>query len=191
MTVEELEAKDTERRNVLVGIRIDSHSRELLSWAIVKVAEPGDRVVAVHVCASSGHALRDKPLLDSYLEVYDGLCSMKKVGLSGLIAKGISVRRTLVREAKNYSAVGVIVGISSQGALRVWASTARYCAKRLRPTTDILAIYNGKIVFRRCKNNHLPGLGGDPKPNINEKISFRETQSEFGNSEAYTEISSI
>ncbi|KAJ6346195.1 hypothetical protein OIU78_008765 [Salix suchowensis] len=169
MTVEELEAKATERRNV--------------------VAEPGDRVVAVHVCASSGHALRDK--LDSYLEVYDGLCSMKKVGLSGLIAKGISVRRTLVREAKNYSAVGVIVGISSQGALRVWASTARYCAKRLRPTTDILAIYNGKIVFRRCKNNHLPGLGGDPKPNINEKISFRETQSEFGDSEAYTEISSF
>ncbi|KAJ6716951.1 hypothetical protein OIU74_009468 [Salix koriyanagi] len=189
MTVEELEAKDTERRNVLVGIRIDSHSRELLSWAIVKVAEPGDRVVAVHVCASSGHALRDK--LDSYLEVYDGLCSMKKVGLSGLIAKGISVRRTLVREAKNYSAVGVIVGISSQGALRVWASTARYCAKRLRPTTDILAIYNGKIVFRRCKNNHLPGLGGDPKPNINEKISFRETQSEFGDSEACTEVSSF
>ncbi|KAJ6671539.1 hypothetical protein OIU85_015297 [Salix viminalis] len=92
---------------------------------------------------------------------------MKKVGLSGLIAKGISVRRTLVREAKNYSAVGVIVGISSQGALRVWASTAR------------------------CKNNHLPGLGGDPKPNINEKISFRETQSEFGDSEAFTEISSF
>jgi len=23
--------------------------------------------------------VRDKPLLDSYLEVYDGLCSMKKV----------------------------------------------------------------------------------------------------------------
>ena len=57
MTVEELEAKATERRKVLVGIRIDSHSRELLSWAIVKVAEPGDCVVAVHVCASSGNAL--------------------------------------------------------------------------------------------------------------------------------------
>ncbi|XP_061958203.1 protein kinase STUNTED-like isoform X1 [Populus nigra] len=193
MTVEELEAKATERRNVLVGIRIDSHSRELLSWAIAKVAEPGDCVVAVHVCGSSGHALRDKPLLDSYLEVYDGLCSMKKVGLSGQIAKGISVRRTLVREAKNYAAVAVIVGISSQAALRVWASTAKYCAKRLRPTTDIMAIHNGKIVFRRCNNNQLPGLGGDPKPsfNINENLSFREIQSEFGDSEAYTEISSF
>ncbi|KAJ6906395.1 receptor-like protein kinase [Populus alba x Populus x berolinensis] len=193
MTVEELEAKATERRNVLVGIRIDSHSRELLSWAIAKVAEPGDCVVAVHVCGSSGHALRDKLLLDSYLEVYDGLCSLKKVGLSGQIAKGISVRRTLVREARNYAAVAVIVGISSQAALRVWASTAKYCAKRLRPTTDIMAIHNGKFVFRRCNNNQLPGLGGDPKPsfNINENLSFREIQSEFGDSEAYTEISSF
>lgn len=44
------------KRNVLVGIRIDSQSRELLSWAIVKVAEPGDCVVAVYVCRSSGNA---------------------------------------------------------------------------------------------------------------------------------------
>lgn len=193
MTVEE-EAKAIEKRNVLVGIRIDNQSRELLSWAIVKVAEPGDCVIAVHVCGSSGHALREKPLLDSYLEVYDGLCSMKKVGLTGHIAKGISVRRTLVREAKNHASVAIVVGISSQGALRGWASTARYCAKRLRPTTDVLAIYNGKIVFRRCNNNQLPGLGGDPKPSfkINENFStFRVTQSEFGDSEADTEISSF
>lgn len=38
-----------EKRFVLVGIRIDSHSRQLLNWAIVKVAEPGDCVIAVHV----------------------------------------------------------------------------------------------------------------------------------------------
>jgi hypothetical protein len=56
MTVEE-EAKAIEKRNVLVGIRIDNQSRELLSWAIVKVAEPGDCVIAVHVCGSSGNAL--------------------------------------------------------------------------------------------------------------------------------------
>nr|XP_034927463.1 probable serine/threonine-protein kinase PBL21 isoform X2 [Populus alba] len=56
-----------------------------------------------------------------------------------------------------------------------------------------MAIHNGKFVFRRCNNNQLPGLGGDPKPsfNINENLSFREIQSEFGDSEAYTEISSF
>ncbi|XP_011046242.1 PREDICTED: receptor-like cytosolic serine/threonine-protein kinase RBK1 isoform X2 [Populus euphratica] len=56
-----------------------------------------------------------------------------------------------------------------------------------------MAIHNGKFVFRRCNNNQLPGLGGDPKPsfNINENSSFREIQSEFGDSEAYTEVSSF
>lgn len=41
------------KKNVLVGIRIDSESRDLLSWALVKVAEPGDCVVAVHVSRTS------------------------------------------------------------------------------------------------------------------------------------------
>lgn len=56
MTVEE-EQKAVAKKNVLVGIQMDSHSRELLSWALVKVAEPGDCVVAVHVCRSSGNTL--------------------------------------------------------------------------------------------------------------------------------------
>lgn len=55
MTVEEVVKGAVGKRNVLVGIRIDSRSRELLSWALVKVAEPGDCVVAVHVCRSSGN----------------------------------------------------------------------------------------------------------------------------------------
>jgi hypothetical protein len=38
-----------ENRFVLVGIRIDSQSRQLLNWAIVKLAQPGDCVIAVHV----------------------------------------------------------------------------------------------------------------------------------------------
>ena len=59
MTVEVVEKK---KKNVLVGIRIDSHSRELLNWAIVKVAEPGDCVIAVHVSQGYGFSHR---LLDS------------------------------------------------------------------------------------------------------------------------------
>lgn len=38
------------KKCVVVGIRFDSRSRELLSWALVKVADPGDRVLALHVC---------------------------------------------------------------------------------------------------------------------------------------------
>jgi len=36
-------------RTVVVGVKLDSRSRELLTWALVKVAEPGDLVIALHV----------------------------------------------------------------------------------------------------------------------------------------------
>lgn len=36
-------------RTVLVGVKFDSQSRELLTWALVKAAQPGDRVIALHV----------------------------------------------------------------------------------------------------------------------------------------------
>ena len=36
-------------RTVLVGVKFDPRSRELLTWALVKVAQPGDLVIALHV----------------------------------------------------------------------------------------------------------------------------------------------
>lgn len=39
---------------VLVGIKIDGQSRELLGWALAKAAEAGDCVIAFHICRSSG-----------------------------------------------------------------------------------------------------------------------------------------
>lgn len=73
------------------------------------------------------------------------------------------------------------------------ASLAKYCAKKLPLTTEVLAIHNGKIVFRRCSTSNLPGCGTDPRPSIylsgtpSFKLSgtptFKDGQSEFGDSE--------
>lgn len=41
-------------RTVVVGVKLDSHSRELLTWALVKVAQPGDTVIALHVLGNNG-----------------------------------------------------------------------------------------------------------------------------------------
>ncbi|XVE93853.1 hypothetical protein REPUB_Repub01dG0230600 [Reevesia pubescens] len=181
----------TEKRNVLVGIRIDSQSRDLLSWALVKVAEPGDSVVAIHVSPNSDNALGEKLLLEGYLEVYEGLCSAKKVDLKGQIFKGNSTRKVLIREAKNYAAAALVVGIGKHTTLGGWTSTARYCARRLPTTTNVLAINNGKIIFTRFNNNQLPGLKGDPRPSLCliENPAARECQSEYGDSEVGSEIS--
>lgn len=40
---------------VVVGVKLDSQSRELLTWALVKVAQAGDRVVALHVLHNTGN----------------------------------------------------------------------------------------------------------------------------------------
>ncbi|XWS40194.1 hypothetical protein CRYUN_Cryun18bG0119800 [Craigia yunnanensis] len=183
----------TEKRNVLVGIRIDSQSRDLLSWALVKVAEPGDCVVAVHVSRSSDHALGEKLLLEGYLEVYEGLCSVKKVDLKGQIFKGNSTRKVLIREARNFAAVALVVGIGKHSALGGWTSTARYCARQLPTTTNVLAINNGKIIFRRSNNNQLPDLRSDSRPSLCliENPAARECQSECGDSDVGSEISSF
>lgn len=39
---------------VVVGVKLDSPSRELLTWALVKVAQPGDCVIALHVLGNNG-----------------------------------------------------------------------------------------------------------------------------------------
>ncbi|KAE8712896.1 Kinase protein with adenine nucleotide alpha hydrolases-like domain, putative isoform 4 [Hibiscus syriacus] len=175
------------KKNVLVGIRLDSQSRELLNWAIVKVAEPGDRVVAVHVSRCSDHSL------ESYLEAYEGLCALKKVELKGRICNGRSTREVLIQEAKNYAAVTVVVGVGKHGALGGWTAIARYCAKQLPTTTNVLAINNGKIIFTRSNNNKLPGMEGDPRPSFrpSENLGTKEWQSEYGDSDVGFEISSF
>lgn len=57
MTVEEEEdmvkASSFEGRNVLVGIRFDDQITGLLDWALFKVANPGDSVIALHICRNS------------------------------------------------------------------------------------------------------------------------------------------
>lgn len=52
--------REEKGKTVVVGVRMDAQSRELLTWALVKVAEPGDLVVAVHVLpyASSAGIVR-------------------------------------------------------------------------------------------------------------------------------------
>ncbi|KAG4988297.1 hypothetical protein JHK82_030640 [Glycine max] len=162
-----------EKRIVLVGIRIDGYSRQLLNWALVKVAEPGDCVIAVHVVKNSDYVSKNKTLIDGYLEVYDGLCGVKKVGLTGQIFTGSSIKNILVREAKKHAALALVVGGR--------AATAKYCAKRLPPTTNVLAIQDSRILFRSCTNKQLPGgLILDPRPSltiIEENLSDRIIQS--------------
>lgn len=68
---------------------------------------------------------------------------------------------------------------------RGWSSLAKYCAKNLPITTEVLAFHNGKVVFKRSATSDSSGLLRDPKPSIylSKTPTSRDGQSEFGDSE--------
>ncbi|XP_056159218.1 protein kinase STUNTED-like isoform X2 [Syzygium oleosum] len=140
---------------VVVGVKMDGESRELLTWALVKVARPGDRVIALHVleeAASIGTAsfLSLVKAFDSVIAVYEGFCHLKQVDLKLKVCRGPSVRKVLVQEANSHSSAKVIVGISkSNHTIRSPASVAKYCARNLSKSFWVFAIDNGKVIFER------------------------------------------
>ncbi|CAA0808936.1 Protein kinase protein with adenine nucleotide alpha hydrolases-like domain [Striga hermonthica] len=142
---------------VVVGVRLDARSRELLTWALVKVAHSGDRVVALHILDPS---TEDKSSLlslvknfDSLLAAYEGFCSLKQVDLELKVCKGTPARQILVREAKSCGAQSLILGTSNvHHKIRSRIAVAKYCASNLDNNISVLCVDNGKIVFRRETN---------------------------------------
>ncbi|URD98041.1 kinase family [Musa troglodytarum] len=152
-------------RCVLVGLQMDANGKELLNWAMSRVAEQGDRVMAVHVCRDSDlkntTTLSLIRQLDGYLAAYDGFCELKQVVLVGRVSRGNSIRKVMVKEAKLCDAMKVVVGVTQHCALGGSASLAKYCAKKLPPTTAVIAIQDGKIVFER--EVAKPSQGEEPR----------------------------
>lgn len=153
------------RRSVLVGVRLDQQSKELLTWALMKVAQPGDLVVALHVLHSSTEVEQSTLLslvktFDSTLAVYEGFCHLKQVDLKLKVCRGSSLRKILVREAKAYESATLILGTcKAQHMIRSPTSVAKYCARKLPHNFSVFAVDSGKIVYRReagnCKQSRL------------------------------------
>jgi hypothetical protein len=66
---------------VVVGVRspADAESRALLTWVLVNVAAPLDRVVAVHVVLASAAEAAAAVDFEAMLGVYEGFCNLKQV----------------------------------------------------------------------------------------------------------------
>lgn len=145
---------------VVVGVKFDGESRELLTWALVKVAQPGDHIIALHVLdtitESTGSLLSLVKTFDSMLSVYEGFCNLKQVDLKLKVCRGTSVKKIIVKEAKSYGEAKVIVGISkTHRTIRSSVSVAKYCARKLSKNFGVFAVENGKIVFQREATHNL------------------------------------
>ncbi|CAL9121942.1 unnamed protein product [Musa textilis] len=149
-------------KTVLVGIKMDADSRELLTWSLVKIADAGDRVFALHVLPSTPSDSSDASLgcssllslvkaFDAMLAVYEGFCNLKQVDLKMKIARGSSIRKVLVSEAIAYGASSLVVGVAknSHGIGYSSTSIAKYCARNLPRACSVFAVSNGKTLFKR------------------------------------------
>nr|GMD38229.1 probable receptor-like serine/threonine-protein kinase At5g57670 [Ipomoea batatas] len=142
---------------VVVGVKMDSRSKELLTWALVKVAQTGDRIIALHVLdpdTDKSEMLRLVKTFDSVLAAYEGFCNLKQVDLKLRVCRGAPARKILAREAKTYRATDLIVGTSgSRRAVRSPVAVAKYCARNVDKSISVLAVNNGKVAFQSEPNN--------------------------------------
>ncbi|KAJ0257548.1 Kinase with adenine nucleotide alpha hydrolases-like domain-containing protein [Hirschfeldia incana] len=142
---------------VVVGVKFDASSSELLDWALVKVAEPGDTVIALHILtneitdqAGDSSLLSLVKTFDSVRQVYEGLCKLKQVELKLKLCRGSSTRKVLVREAKLCNGNKVVVGVSkSCHTLHSSVSVAKYLARKLSKHCWVMAVDNGKVMFQK------------------------------------------
>ncbi|XP_027107073.2 protein kinase STUNTED isoform X2 [Coffea arabica] len=149
----EADAGDGGGAVLVVGVKMDTRSKELLTWALVKVAQSGDRVIALHVIDPN----TDKATLlslvksfDSVLAAYEGFCNLKQVDLKLKVSRGSPIRKVLAREAMSYGAMSLVIGTAETNhPMRSVVSVAKYCAKTVGKDISVMAVYNGKIMFRR------------------------------------------
>ncbi|KAL3537628.1 hypothetical protein ACH5RR_000994 [Cinchona calisaya] len=138
---------------VVVGVKLDSRSKELLTWALVKIAQSGDRVIALHVIdprTDKAALLSLVKTFDTVLAAYEGFCNLKQVDLKLRVSRGFPVRRILAREAISHGAMSLIVGISrTHHAMQSAVSVAKSCARIVGKDVSVMAVDNGKILFRR------------------------------------------
>uniref|UniRef100_A0A0E0BPT6 Protein kinase domain-containing protein n=1 Tax=Oryza glumipatula TaxID=40148 RepID=A0A0E0BPT6_9ORYZ len=159
------------RTVVVVGVRDDAEGRELLTWALAMVASAGDRVVALHVATPAAAAaaadqegamrmaarrIRATESLAALLRAYHDFCDLNQISLELRICHGSSIKKALVNEASSYGAAHLILGVTnnSRSHLRPPSSSssaavAKYCAKRVPPSCSVLAVGNGRVVYRR------------------------------------------
>nr|ATE50928.1 universal stress protein 22 [Salvia miltiorrhiza] len=149
---------------VVVGVKVDSRSKELLTWALVKVAQSGDRVIALHVLdpnVEKSDLLSLVKTFDSMLAAYEGFCNLKQVDLKLKVCKGSPIHKIILREAKSCGATSIILGASGvDHKIRSRTSVAKYCAKNLQKNVSIICVNNGKIVFGRESNASCVSLLG-------------------------------
>ncbi|GFQ06704.1 proline-rich receptor-like protein kinase perk3 [Phtheirospermum japonicum] len=129
------------KRRIIVGLKSDSSSRDMLLRLLHLVVEQGDSVLAVHVQQSD-----DDTFDPNTFHIYEDLCKSKQVDFEIKICTGSCYVTELSHQVRLTFATILAVGCSSKCAK---SSTITKFLKALPPTCKLLIMDDGgKILFR-------------------------------------------
>ncbi|KAE9587346.1 hypothetical protein Lal_00005025 [Lupinus albus] len=164
------------RKKVLIGVKLDERSMELLTWTLLNVAVPGDLIIVLHVIetisAGTASVLSILKRFDSVISTYKGFCNLQQVDLRLKLCRGVSPRKVIVQEANSFGVSVVILGISkTHHTIRSYSLIAKYCAKKLLKCVSVFSVDNGKIAFQReasrsCSCQEKIHEGQSSSPNL-------------------------
>ncbi|XP_011045458.1 PREDICTED: serine/threonine-protein kinase CDL1-like isoform X2 [Populus euphratica] len=136
-----VKSKEEKKRTIIVGLKSDNYSREMLLRFLQKVVNPRENVLAIHVREPS----------DSFdpntFYIQEDICKAKQVDFLVKVCNGDSYISELGYQVRvNYATV-LAVGCSLSG---IKQSVVNDCLKELPPTCSFLVMdKSGKIVLQR------------------------------------------
>ncbi|KAG8368035.1 hypothetical protein BUALT_Bualt15G0003300 [Buddleja alternifolia] len=161
-----LGAKEVKRRTIVVGLKADNYSREMLRRLLSLVATRGDCVLAVHVQQF------DDTFDPNTFHTHEDLCKSKQVDFEVKICSGNCYITELSHQVRITFATILAVGCSSQCPRD---SKIAKCLKALPPTCNLLIMDNGgKILFQKTGTSQQ---GSSTKPLQYFKSSLSESSS--------------
>ncbi|XP_024399516.1 protein kinase STUNTED isoform X2 [Physcomitrium patens] len=145
-------------RRLLVGMKLNTSCREMLTWTIAKLAQPGDHILALHVSSfplleepttkeKESHVQQLAQTLRGVFSVYEALCNLKQIKLQLEIVSGYKVKHILVEVARSYDACKLILGTNNSFPVGRTKAVGRYCLKRLPRTCIVVILDQGEIIF--------------------------------------------
>ncbi|KAF4382851.1 hypothetical protein G4B88_021634 [Cannabis sativa] len=132
---------DHEKRSIIVGLKSDNYSREILLRLLTVVVKPEDSVLAIHVQDS------DDSFDPNTFHIHEDLCKTKQVDFQVKVCIGDSYISVLTHQVRLTYATILALGSSISGPN---VSALNYCLKALPPTCTLLVINNvGRILLQR------------------------------------------
>ncbi|KAB2051128.1 hypothetical protein ES319_A12G035200v1 [Gossypium barbadense] len=148
-----LSGKTVKNKTIIVGLKSDNCSREMLLQLLCLLVKPGDNVLAVHV----------QQMNDAFdpntFHIHEDLCKSKQVDFLVKICTGNSYISVLSHQVREHYATILAIGCNISGPKDLAVST---CLKSLPPTCTLLVMDGaGRIVIRQ-QGTSQQGSAGVP-----------------------------